>query len=78
MVGGLCRGQSQAAVIREEKAVTDALCRQCQHLYPEEALVIPMGLRHWALNTTALMLRTFGQYFTYSPQTREICKRWRT
>lgn len=67
MVGGLCRRQSQAVVIRKEKAMTDTLRTQCQHLYPEEVFVIPMGLRHWALNTTVRMLYTFAQYFIYSP-----------
>lgn len=76
MVGGLGRGQSQAVVRREEKAVTDTLCTQLQHLYPEGVFVIPMGLR--AFNTAVLVLYTVAQYFIYSPQTREICKRWRT
>lgn len=58
MVGGLCRGQSQAVAIREEKAVTHTLCTQCQHLYPEEVFVIPMGLRHWALNTAVIHSRS--------------------
>ena len=78
MVGGLCRGQSWAVGVREEKAVTDILYTQCQHLYPEEVFVIPMGLRHWALNTAVLVLYPVAQYFIYSPQIREICKRWRT